>query len=221
MTKTKKISLWMLLFQLLVATPVYPQIPIVDYFGRWLSRTASVVQEASLFIKETAAPLVNTFKKTQAFFHKAQTFVNRVVKNLRYIERIIETYKDIQTLFDNAITGLNAPRDLDEDGVDDWESESLRNLDKWKHAQILLAITAEASSVFGIFSKIIEEDSDGHGALTIDDKGRVKLIQETYSELLKLKRAMRLQLRRINREVYQYSRLKKEIEIFEALFTVE
>ena len=104
--------------------------------------------------------------------------------------------------------GLNANPDLDEDGMDD-----LEYLDKWKHAQILLAISAEATSVFEIFSNIIEQD-----AFTMDDKGRVQIIKETYQEMLKLKRAMRGQLRRINREIYQYSRLKKEVEVFEALF---
>ena len=52
----------------------------------------------------------------------------------------------------------------------------------------------------------------------MDDKGRVQIIKETYQEMLKLKRAMRGQLRRVNREIYQYTRLKKEVEIFDALF---
>ena len=203
----------MLLIQLMIVVPLYPQVPVADYFGRWLSKTSSVVQQASQFIKETAAPLVDTFKKTQEFFQKAQTFVSHVVKNLRYIERIIETHKDIRTLFDNAITGLNAPRDLDDNGMDDWSNDLDDKLDKWKHSQVLLAISAEATSVFEIFTNIIEQD-----AFTMDDKGRVQIIKETYQELLKLKRAMRGQLRRINREVYRYSRLKKEIEVFEALF---
>jgi len=206
-THTKIIGL-MLLLQLVVLTPIYPQVPVADYFGRWLSKTSSVVQQASQFIKETAAPLVNTFKKTQEFFQKAQTFVSHVVTNLRYIERIVDIHKDIRTLFDNAIMGLNANPDLDEDGMDDLEF-----LDKWKHAQILLAISAEATSVFEMFSNIIEQD-----AFTMDDKGRVQIIKETYQEMLKLKRAMRGQLRRINQEIYQYSRLKKEIEVFDKLF---
>ena len=209
MTKTHTRIIGLSLFLQFVAfTPIYPQVPVADYFGRWLSKTSSVVQQASQFIKETAAPLVNTFKKTQEFFKKAQTFVSHVVRNLRYIERIIDINKDIKTLFDNAITGLNANPDLDEDGMPD-----LDFLDKWKHAQILLAISAEATSVFEIFSNIIEQD-----AFTIDDKGRVQIIKETYQEMLGLKRAMRGQLRRINREIYQYSRLKKEIEVFDKLF---
>lgn len=209
MTKTNTKFIGLVLFlQFVALTPVYPQVPVADYFGRWLSKTSSVVQQASQFIKETAAPLVNTFKKTQEFFKKAQTFVNHVITNMRYIERIIDTHKDIKTLFDNAITGLNAPRDLDEDGMAD-----LDFLDKWKHAQILFAISAEATSVFEIFSNIIEQD-----AFTMDDKGRVQIIKETYQEMLKLKRAMRGQLRRVNREIYQYTRLKKEVEIFDALF---
>ena len=201
------------LLQILPISMATSQVPTADYLGRWLSRTTSVVQQASQFIKETAAPLVNTFKKTQEFFQKAQTFVNRVVQNLRYIEMIVETHKDIRTLFDNAITGLNAPRDLDDNGLDDWNGDLDNALDKWKHAQVLLAISTEATSVFEILSNIIEQD-----AFTMDDKGRVQIIKETYQEMLKLKRAMRTQLRRINREVYQYSRLKKEVEVFENLF---
>ena len=209
MTKTNTKFIGLVLFlQFVALTPVYPQVPVADYFGRWLSKTSSVVQQASQFIKETAAPLVNTFKKTQEFFKKAQTFVNHVITNMRYIERIVDTHKDIKTLFDNAITGLNANPDLDEDGMPD-----LDFLDKWKHAQILLAISAEATSVFEIFSNVVEQD-----AFTMDDKGRVQIIKETYLEMLKLKRAMRGQLRRINREIYQYSRLKKEIEVFDKLF---
>ena len=108
MTKTHTRIIGLLLFLQFVAfTPIYPQVPVADYFGRWLSKTSSVVQQASQFIKETAAPLVDTFKKTQEFFKKAQIFVSHVVANLRYIERIIDTHKDIKTLFDNAITGLN------------------------------------------------------------------------------------------------------------------
>ena len=214
MTKTNiKITSILLFLQFVAVTPIYPQVPVADYFGRWLSKTSSVVQQASQFIKETAAPLVDTFKKTQEFFQKAQTFVSYVVKNLRYIERIIDIHKDIRTLFDNAITGLNAPRDLDDNGMDDWSNDLDDKLDKWKHAQVLLAISAEATSVFEIFSNIIEQD-----AFTMDDKGRVQIIKETYQEMLKLKQVMRAQLRRINREVYQYSRLKKEIEVFDALF---
>ncbi|MEM6320471.1 MAG: hypothetical protein AAF960_22570, partial [Bacteroidota bacterium] len=179
-TNTKIIGLSLIL-QLFVFTPVYPQVPVADYFGRWLSKTSSVVQQASQFIKETAAPLVNTFKKTQEFFQKAQTFVSRVVTNLRYIERIVETHGDIRVLFDKAITGLNAPRDLDDNGEDDWGGDLDDTLDKWKHAQVLLAISAEATSVFEIFSNIVEQD-----AFTMDDKGRVQIIKETYLEMLGL-----------------------------------
>lgn len=192
------------------AAPVYPQVPTADYFGRWLSKTSSVVQQASQFLKETAAPLVDTFKKTQKFFKSAQVFVNHTVKNLRYIEMIISLYKDIKTTFDKAIIGLNAPKDTDDDGMDD-----LDFLDKWKHAQILLAISTESTSVFEMLSNILEED-----AFTMDDKGRIQILKETYTEMLKLKRAMSMELRRINAEIFQYRKLKKEQEVFESLFSV-
>ena len=92
---------------MLVAPPAAEaQYKTADYLGRWLSKTSSVVQQASQFLKETAAPLVNTFKKTQAFFHKAQTVVRESVKHFRYIQRSIEIHQDIRETFDQSITVL-------------------------------------------------------------------------------------------------------------------
>jgi len=98
--------------------------------------------------------------------------------------------------------------DTDLDGVDD-----LDFLDKWKHAQILLALSTEATGAFELFSQLIEED-----ALTMDDSGRVQFLIETLQGLRRIKSAMRVQLRRINREIYQYRRLEKEAEVFDNLF---
>ena len=197
-----------LLFQLAPIAMANSQVPTVDYLGRWLSRTTSVVQQASQFIKETAEPLVKGFRNVQRFFQKAHTAVKAVIQNMRTVERIIATHQDIRQLYTQSIAALNAPTDTNVDGIDD-----LDFLDKWKHAQILLALSTEATGVFELFTQLIEDD-----ALTMDDSGRVQFLIETQRGLLRIKSAMRLQLRRINREIYQYRRLEKEAEIFDNLF---
>ena len=196
------------LLQILPISMATSQVPTADYLGRWLSRTTSVVQQASQFIKETAEPLVKTFRNVQRFFQQAHTAVKAVIENMETIERIIATHKDILQLYAQSIAVLNSPMDTDLDGVDD-----LDFLDKWKHAQILLALSTEATGAFELFSQLIEED-----ALTMDDSGRVQFLIETLQELRRIKSAMRLQLRRINREIYQYRRLEKEAEVFDNLF---
>ena len=86
-------------------------------------------------------------------------------------------------------------------------------IDKWKRTQILLALVKESESVVELFETLIEDD-----AMTINDKGRIVLIEKTYQDMRKIKGAMRLQLRRINKEIYQYRRLDSEIQTFEAFF---
>ena len=54
---------------------------------------------------------------------------------------------------------------------------------------------------------MIEEDST-----IMDDKGRLTLIRDAYKDAVRIKTAIKMQMRRINKEVYQYQRLKKEIE---------
>jgi len=198
----------MLLFQVIPISMATSQVPTADYLGRWLSRTTSVVQQASQFIKQTAEPLVKTFRNVQQFFQKAYTAVKAVIQNMETVERIIDTHKDILQLYAQSIAVLNSPMDTDLDGVDD-----LDFLDKWKHAQILLALSTEATGAFELFNQLIEED-----ALTMDDSGRVQFLIETLRGLRKIKSAMRLQLRRINQEIYQYRRLEKEVEVFDNLF---
>ena len=144
----------------------------------------------------------------QEFFDKARSKVNNTVKNMQTIRAIVDIHADILELYNRTIDNINAPRDEDLDGQDD-----LYFLDKWKHIQILLAITAEAATAFELFESLIEDD-----VLSIDDKGRVVLIQQVYKDLLRMRSAMRAHIRRINKQIYTYSRAKREIIAFEALF---
>ncbi len=76
--------------------------------------------------------------------------VNGVVKNIQLVRKIIEIEKDIAKLVNESINVINSPKDADGDGVDDFGF-----LDKWKHVQILLAISSEATNVFDLFKNVI------------------------------------------------------------------
>ena len=198
-----KIYCTTLLFAILVNSKGIAQIPVGAVTDAQLlipNTTNSVVEGTHLFLLEREKPLQETIKDVQDFFIKANTIVNGAIKNIRMIKKIVELEKDIVQLYDRSLTALNGDREND-------------FIDKWKHAQILLALVKESASVFELFETLIEDD-----AMTINDKGRILLIEKTYKDMRKIKGAMRLQLRRINKEIYQYRRLDSEIQTFEAFF---
>ncbi len=207
MNITKKIGC--LVFFCFLANLAFSQVPVKDRKHREWSKIMEEVQVASQVINTRVTAFVGNIKNIQNFMSKASMIVNGVVKNLVLIRKIIEIEKDIAKLVNESITVINSPKDVDGDGENDFEM-----LDKWKHIQILLAIAAEADNIFDLFKNIIEEDST-----IMDDKGRLTLIRDAYKDATRIKAAIRAQLRRINKEVYQYRRLKKEIEVYDNFFS--
>jgi len=209
---TKKI-LWLVLL-LFSANLVFSQVTVKDKKHRKWSKIMEEVQIASQAINTRVTAFVGNIKDIQQFMSKAATVVNGVVKNLQMIRKIIEIEKDIAKLVNESINVISSPKDTDGDGEDDLEF-----LDKWKHIQILLAISSEATNIFDLFKNVIEEDATMGNALTMDDKGRLTLIRDAYKDAARIRATIRAQLRRINKEVYQYQRLKKEIKIYEEFFS--
>lgn len=204
---TKKIlCLFILFFSVNLA---YSQVTVKDKKHRKWSKIMEEVQVTSQVINTRVTAFVGNIKDIQNFLSKAATVVNGVVKNLQMIRKIIEIEKDITKLVNESINIISSPKDADGDGEDDFEF-----LDKWKHIQILLAISSEATNVFDLFKNVIEED-----ATIMDDKGRLTLIRDAYKDATRIRATIRAQLRRINKEVYQYQRLKKEIKIYEEFFS--
>ena len=187
----------------------FSQVSVKDKKHRKWSKIMEEVQVASQAINTRVTAFVGNIKDIQNFLSKAATVVNGVVKNLKMIREIIEIEKDIAKLVNRSIEVISSPKDADGDGEDDFEF-----LDKWKHIQILLAIAAEADGIFDLFKNVIEEDTT-----IMDDKGRLTLIQDAYKDAIRIRATIRAQLRRINKEIYQYRRLKKEIKIYEEFFS--
>lgn len=188
----------------------HSQVPVKDKKHQRWSKVMEDVQKASQAINTRVTAFVGNIRDIQEFMSKAATIVNGVVKNLRMIRQIIEIEKDIAKLVNQAIDIINAPKDEDGDGVDDYSF-----LDKWKHIQILLAISAQAANVFDLFKNTIEKD-----ATIMDDKGRLTIIKDAYKDALIIKRAITTQIRRINQEIYQFRKLDRERSIYKELFKV-
>ena len=181
---------------------------VKDKKHRKQSKVLMQVEKASTIIHTSVIPVVKKIKEVQELTAKALTLVNGVIRNMKMVRRLIAIEKEIAELVEKSIAKLNEPRDTDGDGEDD-----LAFLDKWKHIKILLAILGQADNVFDLFKNVIEQD-----ATVMDDKGRLTLIRDAYRDALKIKRCVRVQIRRINREIAGHRREKREVEAFARLF---
>ncbi len=207
------LKLYSCLVCLLLAPITFSQIPVgavVDGELIGSNTIVSIAEGVTNFLLKKERPLQENIKDIQDFFRKAETVVNGAIKNMRMIREIVETEKDIIELYTRSINKLNEPIDEDGDGVDDLEF-----LDKWKQVQILLAFTKEAASVFELFNTLIEDD-----AFTMNDKGRIIFLEKTYKDMLLIKRAMRGQLRRINKQIYTYRRQRRQLKTYSAFFDI-
>ncbi len=205
---------WLCFMAGLLFTPVsFAQIPVgavVDGELAASNTVVSIAEGVTNFLLKKERPLQEGIKDVQEFFRKAETIVNGAIKNMRMVREIVETEKDIIELYTRSINKLNEPIDEDGDGIDDLEF-----LDKWKQVQILLAFTKEAASVFELFTNLIEDD-----AFTMNDKGRIIFLEKTYKDMRLIKRAMRAQLRRINKQIYTYRRQRRQLKTYSAFFEI-
>ncbi|MFK7979738.1 MAG: hypothetical protein AB8G86_07130 [Saprospiraceae bacterium] len=209
----KKLKWFCCMIGLLFAPISFAQIPVgavVDGELAASNTIVSIAEGVTNFLLKKERPLQENIKDIQEFFRKAETIVNKAVKNMRMVREIVETEKDIIELYTRSINKLNEPIDEDGDGIDDLEF-----LDKWKQVQILLAFTKEAASVFELFTNLIEDD-----AFTMNDKGRIIFLEKIYKDMLLIKRAMRAQLRRINKQIYTYRRQRRQLKTYSAFFEV-
>jgi len=207
------LKLYSCLVLLFLAPISFAQIPVGAVTDAGLigdNTIVSLAEGVTNFLLKKERPLQENIKDIQEFFRKAETIVNGAVKNMRMVREIVETEKDIIELYTRSINQLNKPIDEDGDGVDDLEF-----LDKWKQVQILLAFTKEAASVFELFTNLIEDD-----AFTMNDKGRIIFLDKTYKDMLLIKRAMRAQLRRINKQIYIYRRQRRQLKTYSAFFEI-
>jgi len=164
------------------------------------------------FLLKKEEGFAGVIKDVNEFFKKADTLVNGVIKNMRMIRSIVDIYQEIIDLYDQTLEHLNDPLTAAGSLVE-LEGDVIN---KWKHLQVLLGITKKASTIIDLFAKIIEDDS-----LTMDDKGRVKMIHSIYEEIRLIRSSMRLEVRRINKDIYKYRKAKREIQTYGELFKIQ
>lgn len=183
-------------------------IPVVDKKHNVWSKILEDVQTASLLINTRVSLVVQKIEQVQSFVTSVHTLVNSTVRNVQQVNQTIEIIGQINNLVQSSIEAINTPRDHDLDGLDD-----LYYLNKWKHIQILLAIAGQVDSIWELFVHNLQDDS-----LVLDDKGRLQIIQRAYQDALKIRTAIRVQIRRIQKEIYAYQAKRRELLAFEALF---
>ena len=193
------------------STPLLAQAPIPVHDKKH-DKWSKVIQHAktiSTIINTRVTVVVRKMQDAQEFISKAHMIVNNTVQNVKMVNHILKIKKEIEDLVNVSINAINEPRDNDLDGIDD-----LHYLNKWKHIQILLAIAGQADNVFELFKNVVESDRT-----IMDDKGRLSIIKDAYEDARKIRTSLRIQLRRINQEIYAYQRQRREVLAFEQLFS--
>lgn len=173
--------------------------PVFDIPNNLIGGIQKVVMTASKVVRETILPFKESVSKIQQFFKKASESVNLVIKNLKMVHDLIKVEESINRLFLKSIQQID-------------ESESVPN--KWKHRWILGQLYWESRNIFGVFDLA---HTEGQGVM--DDEGRIRIIQKTLKQARQVHSAMKVAIRRTNREVFKVQRQKRALEIYTTLFT--
>ena len=211
----KKIfAIIMLIFSCHVANP--PQLK-AQYFpaggvldGPLAAQSTIMVSVEFLwqYLLNTEKPFHKTIRDVQEFFGKAKIVVKGAVRELRMAKEIVAMKAEIIELLVRTINKIGEFRDTDGDGEEDFNL-----LDKWRYIQILTGISSEALSIFELFSNVVEQD-----ATVMGDKARITYIHKVYREMRSIRRAMYMQIRRINQDMYGVMRGKREMALYKKLF---
>ena len=84
---------------------------------------------------------------------------------------------------------------------------------KWLHRKLIIELWYEKVRIFESFDIAVQQNKG-----IIDDEGRILLIKQALKEARATKAAMKVVLRRSNKDIATYERAKREIELFGQLF---
>lgn len=205
------LSLCLLLLTIPYRTKLNAQVPAGPVTDVGVVVPNGLILSAKILMRralEDNKEFIGLIKDVGEFFQKANQVVNRSFENMRMVKEVVEDYQQILDMYNQALADIN-DLSLSANNVDEVEELVL---DKLKHTKILAAILKETENSFELFTELIQED------LQMDDKGRIRLIQKTHYTLKKTKKALRLSIRNINREIIQYRKNLQELKGFEALF---
>lgn len=168
-------------------------------------------QGALNLLLKSERSIMGVIDDIHGWIKKANTLVNSSVKNLRLIRQIINTNNDIIEMQSKFVAQLNEHADIDGNGI-----ISLSEIDqKWKLIKVSLGLLKESTNYFQIVGNILEDN-----AFTMDDESRVQLLVESYKDLIQIKSAMRIHIRRTYKKNRAIQQWKREIKTYKALFNI-
>jgi len=206
-----------ILIILLLGTPTKPpncqsiSPVVIDVLNNIGNGIVAGLQGALNLLLKSERSIIGVIDDIHGWIKKANTLVNSSVKNLRLIQQIVNTNNDIIEMQSKYVAQLNEHADIDGDGI-----VSLNEVDqKWKLIKVTLGLLKESSNYFQIFGNILEDN-----AFTMDDESRVQLLYETYTELIQIKSAMRIHIRRTYKKNRALQQFKREFETYKSLFSI-
>lgn len=192
------LMLWLLPFW------AYSQVYTLVYDTQHIGTTAveATTETASMTLKTFFEnPWIEKVSKVQEFFKEASRIVSAVVKNLKMTKELIKVEKDIEQTF------LYTLKQID-------ETENF--FTKWKYRWMLAHLYRESLKIFEVFDLATQQNMG-----IIDDEGRIKLIRQVLDKAIHIRNAMKLVLRRTNKDIYYIRKQQQEFKTYKDLFSFE
>lgn len=173
--------------------------PVLDSEHNATSVVEATTSGASTALKQFFEnPAWEKISKVQDWLQQASQIVSAVLVNLKMTRQVIELEKDLWETFVRVEGHLNEADDFSE---------------KWLYRKLLLELWGQKVRIFEVFDLATQQELG-----IIDDEGRIQLIQSVLEQAKSVKAGMRLLIRRSNRDLANYERAKREIQLFQALF---
>jgi len=194
------------------------QTPTHDILTFKHSKLMKTFTQAAQRLITFSEPLINTISRAEEFLDKANTVVNGVIKNMQTIQRIIEIEKDINRYYLRSIDALSEIRDTGSLTTPNGDTFDFSFINAVRHINIMLGLFKESVEGMDLLFEVIQREDN---QLRLDDYNRMVLLLEVEKRLLKVRRAMRIEILRINREIYITQKLQRELQTFDSFFSYE
>lgn len=172
---------------------------VVDAQHNATSVIESATSGASTALKRFLEnPAWEKISKVQDWLKKASAIVSNVIKNMKMTRQLIELETEMWEILTTTLSHYNQ--------LDYWPT-------KWLHRKLIIDLWYEKVRIFEAFDLAIQQNQS-----IMDDEGRIELIKDALQQARRTKAAMKVVLRRSNRDIATYRRAQKEIDFFKTLF---
>ena len=181
-------------------SPLLAQVtPVIDAQHNATSSIEATTSGASTALKQFFEnPAWEKISKVQDWLQKASTIVSNVVKNMKMTRQLIELESEMWEMLGETLMKYSE--------AEYWPT-------KWLHRKLIIELWYEKVRIFESFDLAVQQ---GRGI--IDDEGRIALIKDALRQARATKAAMKVVVRRSNKDIATYERAKKEVQLFKALF---